>query len=570
MAGSKVETIKEQSNYLRGTLAEGLANQATTFAKDDSQLLKFHGIYQQTDRDQRQERKAAGEEQAFQFMVRTKLPGGALTAAQYLVLDELADEYANGTLRVTTRQGFQFHGVLKGDLRPTLQRMNQVLITTLAACGDVQRNVMCCPAPTGDPVRDQLQELAHALSDHMEPRSRAYHQIWLNGEEVKFDENVPDDEPIYGKSYLPRKFKTAVAYPGDNCVDVLTNDLGLIAVLDESQHQIEGYNLVVGGSMGTTHGKEETFPALALPLGFVTPDQAIKAAEAVVIVQRDHGDRSNRRHARLKYLIHDRGIAWFREQVEAILGYPLADPRPLPPFETHDHLGWGESADGTLWLGLPIENGRVADVGYRRLRSGLRAIVERFHPNLRLTPQHNILLTGIDPADRPAIESELFWHGIATVNDISGLRRHEMACVAMPTCGLAIAEAERVLPQVIDRLEWELEDLGLVGEEISIRMTGCPNGCARPYVAELAFVGRSLDKYLILVGGDFNGTRLNVPYADLIHLDDLAATVRPLLAVWRDQRRPGERFGDFTARLGVETLHAYADAWQLAQTERAA
>lgn len=555
---SKVEKAKEESGYLYGTVAEELRQPSSHFGEDNRQVLKFHGIYQQDDRDQRRERKVAGEEPAYEFMVRSKLPGGALTAEQYLVHDELAGRYANGTLRITTRQGFQFHGVLKGDLKTTLSELNAALVSTLAACGDVERNVMCCPAPTGDPVRQQLQQLARDLAAHLEPRTRAYHKIWLNREEVTFEDDGPDEEPIYGKTYLPRKFKTSVAYPGDNCVDVLTNDLGFIAVLDDSGTRIEGYTIVVGGSMGMTHGKEETFPALAQPLGFVRPEDAIKAAEAVVIVQRDHGDRNNRRHARLKYLIHDRGLAWFRERVEEVFGRPLEDPRQLPPFETHDHLGWGQSADGTLWLGLPIENGRVADVGHRRLRTGLRLLVETYRPKLFLTPQHNILLVGLDPADRPAIEFELFRHGIATVGDISGLRRHEMACPALPTCGLAIADAERVLPGVIDQLEWELDQLGLGDESISVRMTGCPNGCARPYVAELAFVGRSLDKYQIFVGGDFNGTRLNVLYADLIHLDDLTTTIRPLLAYWRDWRRPGEGFGDFTVRVGVEALHAYA------------
>ncbi|MCZ7575228.1 MAG: NADPH-dependent assimilatory sulfite reductase hemoprotein subunit [Ardenticatenaceae bacterium] len=567
---SKVEVAKEKSNYLYGTLAQELDKTTSHFEEDNRQVLKFHGIYQQDDREQRRERKAAGEEPAYQFMVRSKLPGGALTAEQYLVHDDLADRYANGTLRITTRQGFQFHGVLKGDLKATLRELNSALVSTLAACGDVERNVMCCPAPTGDPVRQQLQQLARAIAAHLEPRTRAYHKIWLNGEEVKFADDGRDEEPVYGKTYLPRKFKTAVAYPGDNCVDVLTNDLGLIAVLDQTGTRIKGYTLVVGGSMGTTHGKEETFPALARPIGFVRPEDAIKAAEAVVIVQRDYGDRNNRRHARLKYLIHDRGLAWFRERVEEVFGRPLEDPRPLPPFETHDHLGWGESADGTLWLGLPIENGRVADIGHRRLRTSLRRLVETYRPRIFLTPQHNILLVGLDPANRVAIEFELFQHGIATVNDISGVRRHEMACPALPTCGLAIAEAERVLPDVIDQLEWELEQLGLGDETISIRMTGCPNGCARPYVAELAFVGRSLNKYQILVGGDFNGMRLNVLYADLVHLEDLAATVRPLLALWRDWRRPGEGFGDFTARLGVDALRSYANEWKTAQASQAA
>lgn len=555
MARQGVETIKAESQQLRGPIAAELHNAESHFSEDAKQLLKFHGIYQQSDRDQRAERKQVGDEAAYQFMVRTKLPGGYLTAEQYLRHDDLASRYGNETLRITTRQGFQFHGILKGDLQGTLRELNEELISTLAACGDIARNVLCCPAPTGDPVRAELLRVAQSVSSHLSPTTTAYHEIWIDGEQLPLaTEKAADaEDPIYGKTYLPRKFKAAVAYPGDNCVDVLTNDLAFIAVLG-TDGQIEGYNVLVGGGLGQTHGKPETFSRLADPMAFVPPEGVLPVAEAIVKAYRDTGNRENRRLARLKYVIHEHGVEWFRARVEEHLGHTLALPRPLPPFETHDHLGWGQQADGRLWLGLPIENGRVADDGLRRVRSGLRAIVEQVRPGVRLTPQHNILLADIPPNQRLLVESLLIDYGIQTIQAISGVRRHEMACPALPTCGLAIAEAERVAPELVDELETVLNDLGLRDEEISVRMTGCPNGCARPYVAEIAFVGRSADKYTLYLGGSFHGTRLNEIFADLVPREQLIPTLAPLLRFWRDSRRPAERFGDFCARVGLETL----------------
>ncbi len=572
MARLNLEEIKAESQQLRGTLPEEVVEPTPDFSEEARQLLKFHGIYQQDDRDERRERKQAGLEPSYQFMVRTKLTGGALSAEQFLAHDDLATRYGNGTLRITTRQGFQFHGVLKGDLQATLRALNEELVTTLGACGDIERNVMCCPAPTGDAVRTELLRVAHAISDHLAPRTTAYHTIWLDGERVDFgggaDEAEPD--PIYGKNFLPRKFKTAVAFPGDNCVDVLTNDLSFVAVLDETGQQVEGYVVFVGGGMGQTHNKPETFPRLADAFAFVTPDEVVPVAEAIVVAYRDNGNRANRKQARLKYLIHERGLAWFKQEVEARLGHPLAPPRALPPFKTEDHLGWGQQADGRLWLGLPIENGRIADDGAQRLRSGLRALVERFRPNARLTPQHNILLTDIEPAQRRAVDALLLEYGIAPVQAISGVRRHEMACPALPTCGLALAESERVAPALISELEQALDSLGLADEEINLRMTGCPNGCARPYVAEIGIVGRSLNKYTLYLGGDFHGTRLNREYADLVEFDALVPTLAPLLALWGEQRQPEERFGAFCDRIGVERLRALAEQGALEPTAVAA
>lgn len=560
MARESVEEIKADSRQLEGSIAAELHAAESHFSEEGKQLLKFHGVYQQDDRDLRRERKKEGLEPAYQFMVRTKLPGGYLTAAQYLAHDDLATRYGNGTLRITTRQDFQFHGVLKGDLQGTLRALHEELVMTLGACGDIARNVMCCPAPTGDPIRAELLRVAQAVSDHLTPRTKAYHQIWLDGERVTFEDEgaETEDDPLYGKSYLPRKFKTAVAYPGDNCVDILTNDLGFVAVLDASGG-IEGYVVFVGGGLGMTHNKPETFPRLADAMAFVTPDEVVPVAEAIVRAYQAHGNRENRKQARLKYLIHERGLDWFRQEVESYLGHPLAPPRALPPFRTEDHLGWDVQADGRLWLGLHVENGRILDDGPRRLRSGIRAIVERFGAEVRLTPQQNLLLANLQPADRPAIEGLLRAYGITSVEDISAVRRHSLACPALPTCGLALSESERVAPALLTELEQALDGLGLAGEEINLRMTGCPNGCARPYVSEIGIVGRSADQYTLFLGGDFDGMRLNQEYADLVPFDQLVPTLTPLLDQWRDQREPGERFGTFCNRVGLDVLREGAE-----------
>jgi len=547
---SPVENVKELSRGLRGDLAAELTQRTTHVSDESAQLLKFHGTYQQEDRDQRRAQRGTDAEPAHQFMVRCKIPGGVLSGPQYLVIDELADRYGNGTLRVTTRQGNQFHGVLKGDLKATIRAVNDALVTTLGACGDVVRNVVSCPAPTSRGLREQVFSVARRLSDHLLPRTRAYHEIWLDGEQVAG--GSLESEPIYGTRYLPRKFKVAFAFPDDNCCDVHSNDLGFLVVQEGGQ--LLGFNVLVGGGMGKTHGKEDTYPRLADVLGFAATEQLVEVAEAVVKVQRDHGNRSDRRHARLKYLLDQEGLDWFRKQVERRLGRRLAPASDIEVSGIADHLGWHAQERGRSFLGLFIENGRIRDAGNSRLRSGIRRVVETLGAGVRLTPQQNLLITDVPDRCRGLVERILADHGVTADAMLSPVRRWSMACPALPTCGLALAEAERALPDVISELERELETLGVSDAALTVRMTGCPNGCARPYTADLAFVGRSLNKYAVFVGGSMLGTRLGTQYADLVPRDRLVATVRPLFERFRDERLEGERFGDFCDRV-VLTPH---------------
>jgi sulfite reductase (ferredoxin) len=561
--GSKVERIKHTSGNLRGQIGEELRQESARFSDEQVQLLKFHGAYQQEDRDLRQARKAAGEEKAYQFMVRSRIPGGVLTPEQYLAEDELAGRYGSGTLRFTTRQGIQLHGVLKGDLQATIQHINEALLSTLAACGDVNRNVMACPAPTASRAHARVHEIAHTIAMHLAPRSRAYHEIWIDGEQVATVQLPQNEiEPLYGPSYLPRKFKIGIAFPADNCIDVYTQDIGLVAHLEggtgEADEHLAGFTVLVGGGMGMTHGKTETYAHLALPLCAVTAEEVVEVVETIVTIQRDYGDRQNRKHARMKYVVAERGIAWFRAELERRLGRSMQEPRALAWRDVEDHLGWHEQGDGRWFLGLYVENGRVRDTESQRLRTGLREVIAELRPGIHLTAQQNILLTDIAEDQRSLLEARLAACGIPTDPTRLGLRRLALACPALPTCGLALAEAERILPTVLAQVEAELRALGLEDEPLSIRMTGCPNGCARPYMGDIGIVGRSRDIYNIYIGGDQANTRLNTLYASLVHLNELAATIRPLLVIWRTERRAGETFGDFAARTGVEELRAQA------------
>ncbi len=552
IALSEAERIKLESLGLRGPLAEELSNESTHLTEHARQLLKFHGSYQQEDRDQRRERKRAGLEPAYQFMIRSKLPGGSMTGEQYLLHDRLADSYGNGTIRITTRQGFQLYGVLKSDLRATIHELNESLVTTFGACGDVVRNTITCPAPIAGTLRLEIAALARTISREMLPRSTSYHDIWVEGEKVtRTDEPVPD--PLYRDRYLPRKFKIAFAFPDDNCTDVLANDVGLVVVQEDGR--LLGFNISVGGGMGSTHGKADTYPRLATPLGFTEPDDLIETLKAIIAVQRDHGNREDRRRARLKYLLDERGTDWFREQVEAELGRSLAPYREEIVISTfEDHLGWHDQRDGRWFRGIWVENGRIRDLGDHRLRTALRVIVETYRPDVHLTTHQNLLLTNVAPADRDAIDRILAEHGVIRPEDVTPVRRFSMACPAIPTCPLSVAESERVFPGVVEKLEEALADLGIPEQAITVRMTGCPNGCARPYTSELAFVGRSLGKYVVYVGGNEEGTRMGSVYADLVPLDNLVATVRPLLERFRDERIGAERFGDFWTRVGLEPI----------------
>jgi sulfite reductase (ferredoxin) len=558
---SAVEGMKANSRALRGTIQEELGSDTDHFAELDKQLLKFHGTYQQEDRDARKTRRGEGLGKHYLFMVRCKIPGGRVTPAQYLALDRLADRYANGTLRFTSRQGIQFHGVLKTHLRDTIAGINECLLSTLGACGDVNRNVMACPAPHHrDGVHAELQDMAARLAAHFAPRTGAYHEIWLNGQPAgppSDPKTAGEDEPIYGKVYLPRKFKMGLAIPDDNCIDVYSQDLGLLAIVEN--HAIAGFNLLVGGGMGRTHGNAATFPHLAKPICYVRAGDVVPAAEAVVRLFRDHGNRGDRKRARIKYLVHDWGVERFADVLSGYLGGPATPPRPVVVRGQDLHLGWRPQGDGKWYYGLSVESGRVKDEGPRRLRSGLRALVERYRPELRLTPNQDVLLCDLPGSALPGIERLLEEFGIARPDQISSVRKWSLACPAIPTCGLAICEAERALPSVIDQLEKVLGDLGLEGEPIGVRMTGCPNGCVRPYQSDIGIVGRSGDKYMVFVGGRVRGDRLNFELKDLVPRSEIVPTLVPLLRQYKWERGPGEGFGDWCQRQGLHRLRAIGD-----------
>ena len=546
---SKLESIKEESNYLRGSIPDELTNDLDYFSKDAIQLLKFHGTYQQDDRDLRQ-----GRDKHYQLMIRTRIPGGGLSSNQYLVLDRIADKYANGTLRITTRQTIQFHGILKGDLRNTIHDINKSLVTTLGACGDIVRNVMSNPAPDSDGRQAKVQEYTNHLSELLLPETKAYHEIWLDGSKIYSNrQEISNGEALYGDSYLPRKFKIAISVPGDNSVDLYTQDIGLVAIFDE-QENITGFNVIVGGGMGMNHNKAETFPRLGDHFGYVTKDRLVPMVRSIIELQRDNGDRGDRKHARMKYLIHDWGLDRFRTEVVKRTGFELEPFREMPKFKLELYLGWHRQSDGKWYLGINVENGRIKDEEKLQLRTGLRETIRKYNLNVRLTPTQNILLTDIKESEKESIEEELRGYGIPLSDELSNAIKYSMACPALPTCGLAITESERIMPEVIRDLEKEIRSLGLEDEQLTVRMTGCPNGCARPYVADIAFVGRSLNQYAVFIGGDPAGTRLNKKYRDHVPLEELVSSVKPLLEIYRDGRNEGESFGDYWNRKGIETL----------------
>ena len=542
---SKVETIKAASGGLRGTIAATLSDQAVSgFTEDDKQLLKFHGIYQQDDRDSRR----IGSEKAYTMMIRLNIPGGRLDAGQYLALDALADTYANGTLRITTRQSIQYHGVLKGDLKATLAEINHALLSTLAACGDVQRNVMASPAPYADEVHRTVQQVAAELTTALAPATGAYHEIWLDGERVL---EGGEEEPFYGRQYLPRKFKTGIAIDTDNSIDLYTYDCGLIAITDHGR--VRGFNLVAGGGLGMTHNKPDTFARMASVLGFLPPDRAVDAVRAVAAVYRDLGDRSDRRHARLKYLVEERGVERFVEEIHARLSWRLAPPAPMPEPRQLDHVGLFEQGDGKWFLGVFVQNGRIADHGETRYRSAFRRIAREVRPGIRLTPMQSILFTDLAAEQVAEVRAILAEHGVPEADAISSVRRHSMACPALPTCGLALTDAERQFPAVLAALEEEFELLGIGDAELTVRMTGCPNGCARPYNADIGFVGRKPGIYHIFVGGGLGGDRLADLFAADVPVAGFVPSLRPLLVRFANERGKGEGIGAFYRRITGRT-----------------
>lgn len=556
---SAVELIKDQSRYLRGTIGSELLADSNHFGKDDLQLLKFHGTYQQDDREQRKSSGESGKsEKEYSFMVRTRIPAGIMTAQQLLAHLDLCDSIGNSTLKITTRQGLQLHGILKKDLRQCMQTINQCMLTTLSACGDVNRNTMACPAPYTDTVRATVQKLAQDISDHLSPQTKSYYELWLkdltSGQETLEGGSDQTVEPIYGKTYLPRKFKTAIALSDDNCTDVYTNCLGFIAVVRDGH--VIGYNVLVGGGLGVTPSAKKTFPRLASRMAFVSPEQAVGVSEAVVKVQRDFGYRDDRKRARLKYLVHDEGIEWVRHKVEEYYGSKLKDCTVDDVVEHRDHMGWDEQGDGRCFYGFNVENGRLYDDQQRAWKKALREICEEFQPEIRLTAHQSVLFCNLDQNARPKLEGILKKRGLPLTEEISNVRRWSIACVALPTCGLAITESERALPGVIDVMEKKLTELGLDKELFTVRMTGCPNGCARPYNADIGLVGKAKGKYTVYVGGTRLGTRLGFIYKDLVPLESITDSLEPLFKAFGDQRSQCESFGDWCARLGLEKLQA--------------
>ena len=541
------ERLKYDSNYLRGTIAEGLADEATgAIAEGDTKLLKFHGSYMQDDRDLRAERSKQKLEPAHSFMIRLRMPGGVCTPSQWRQLDAIADDYANGTLRITTRQTFQYHGVIKRDLKPTMQAINASLLDTIAACGDVNRNVNCGANPHLSAVHHEIWEWSKRISDHLLPNLRAYHEIWLDGEKVVAGE---EHEPLFGERYLPRKFKIGLAIPPMNDVDVYANDLGFIAIIDDDG-QLQGFNVAIGGGMGTTHGEPATYPRLADHMGFCTPDQVLEVAWQVVAVQRDWGDRVNRKHARLKYTIDDYGVDAFRAEVERRAGLALQEPRSFTFDNNADRYGWVQGENGRWHLTLFIENGRIKDTEDRALKSALRDIAGFHRGEFRLTANQNVIIANVPPDGRHPINVRLREHGIEPEADLSALRRNSMACVAFPTCGLAMAESERYLPSLISKLEEIMSQHGLRDDAVIVRMTGCPNGCARPFLGEIGFVGKAPGKYNLYLGAGFQGQRLNKLYRENIGEEQILAELEPLIAEYADQRTAGEPFGDYVIRAG--------------------
>lgn len=559
---SKNEGIKERSGYLRGTICEGLADMTRgDLSADDTQLTKFHGIYQQDDRDVRSERRKQKLDKAYSFMIRVRVPGGLCTPEQWLQMDAIADEFGGKRLKLTTRQAFQFHGIIKSNLKTTMQRINHACMDTIAACGDVNRNVMCNPNPHASAVHGQVQAVAQAISDHLTPRTTAYFDIWLDGDKQHTSEALKNptaplnkatgsqEEPIYGQHYLPRKFKIVIAVPPSNDVDVFAHDLGYIAIVQDGK--LLGFNVTVGGGMGMMHGNEKTFPRTADVMGFVKTEDAVRIAEAVVTAQRDLGNREDRKNARLKYTIERVGLDTFRKEVEQRSGVPLEPARPFKFTSTGDRYGWSEGVDGKWHCNLFIQNGVVMNNGAGNIKDGLREIAKIHDGDFRLTANQNLVIGAVSAENKPRIEQLLADYGLDSWNSASGLRLASMACVALPTCGLALAESQRYLPDLVTEIEQELETLGLREEPIVIRMTGCPNGCARPYLAEIGMVGRAPGKYNLYLGAAHDGSRLSKLYKESLKHDELLAELRPLLAAFAKKRQDGEHFGDFCVRTGV-------------------
>lgn len=548
------EVIKDAIPTLAGNIAATVASGTDQFSADDQQFIKFHGIYQQDDRDLRKTQKK------FIMMIRGRIPGGIMSPAQWITFDDLASNYGNNTLRITTRQSIQFHGVVMAGLGPLVKKINECLLSTLAACGDVNRNVMAAPTPIQTAARAAMIADVHRVVEALAPKTGAYHSIWIDGVQLNLEDPKQKDfvDPLYGKTYLPRKFKTAFVMPPVNDMDVFTNDLGFIAIVENGK--LAGYNLAVGGGMGRSHGNEMTYPRLADVIGFFKPEQIVDISKAVLTVHRDFGDRTDRKHARLKYVVAERGAEWMRAEVEKRAGTKLEDPKPYDFTTTGDTYGWHRALDGSNFLTLFVETGRIKDNGSLRQKTALRRIAEKFNNvEFRLTANQNVIIANVSDADKTAIDALFAEHGVKTDNQASVLHAAAMACPALPTCGLALAESERMLPGLVDRIEKLCAEVGLAGEEIIIRSTGCPNGCARPYMAEIAFVGKAPGRYQLWLGGNTSGTRLNKLFKDVLKEPDIETELRPILSRFSKERNQGERFGDWCDRVFLKEQPAAAN-----------
>lgn len=545
---SDVEEIKINSDYLRGSLVETMNDTLSSgIPEDDNRLMKFHGSYLQDDRDLRNERQRQKLEPAYQFMIRVRTPGGFATPKQWLVMDELAHKYGNGTLKLTTRQAFQMHGILKWNMKKNIQEMNDALLDSIAACGDVNRNVMCSPNPNESPVHAEVYEWSKRLSEDLLPKTNAYHEIWLDGDKVAGTDE--EQEPIYGKTYLPRKFKIGIAVPPMNDVDVFSQDIGLIAIVEEGK--LIGFNVAVGGGMGMTHGDEQTYPQLARLIGYVPADQVVEVAKQLMMIQRDNGNRSVRKYARFKYTIDARGLDWLKNELHSRLGWELEEARAYRFDHNGDRYGWAEAENGSWNYTFFIENGRVRDTEGYELMTALRKIAEIHTGDFRLSPNQNLVLGDVPNELKPQVEAIIEQYGLESAISASRLRRSSMACVALPTCGLAMAEAERYLPSLITKIENLMDEAGLGDEEITTRMTGCPNGCARSALAEIGFIGKGPGKYNMYLGGGFAGERLSKIYRENIGEAEILSELQPLLNRYAKEREEGEHFGDFVIRAGV-------------------
>lgn len=568
MSNASAETLKEQSRALRGKIAESLQSDTTHFSDEENLLLKFHGTYQQDDRDLRNKRKAEGLDKAWGFMVRSKIPGGALNAEQYLLHDDMADDLGNGTIRITNRQGFQMHGVLKGRLKDCISRIVKAKLTTWGACGDVVRNTMAAAAPFKTPVYDDVQELSRQLSTTFMAASTAYSEIWLDGRKLELGtEDKPD--PIYGKHYLPRKFKIGIVVPPVNDSDVFTQDLGFIAHVVDGR--VAGYNVTVGGGFGMSHGQTQTYPALGKPLFYISKEHAVATAIAIVGIQRDHGNREDRKQARLKYTLERMGLEAFRQEaLKRLPGVKTEAFKPCTFTTVGDHLGWHEQGDGKWFVGVWVDQGRIKDTDKIQYRSAFREIAKTYKLPVRLTANANLLFHDVDPGQKAGIDAILRKYHVPVPGELTTARQTSHACVALPTCGLALAESERVLGGIMDKVDATIRELGLEKEEILIRMTGCPNGCGRPYNADFAFVGRSPKKYAFYLGGSSRGDRLAGLESKSITEEEIPGLIRGHLEAYKAGRKAGESFTDFIGRTHTTGAAPHSDQFHVEFAERAA